>query len=514
MNLHEVFEFLLNFDEKIPHTFLLWLDKYPKLEQDSFVCIIQNAKNYKLKSKLRNKKFTHKTTHKNGCMCEHYYNILLNMVQFSFSNVGKCLDQRTYEKVETITEEMTTYSETVCAPLLFNEIPHIKTTKLKTIRFREFVKYVIKPGTLTVYTLLTLLKKDDFNLYTLTSYLDVIEIAMIFVLVNGVFTSRFIEKFLPNYCRTLRFVDNSTVVDVNRDILTDIYEKFYNINIRTQFPSVNFISMGLRPIRMCGKIPSQSETIQLGYVGERFVMHAINGKLHIMNDFGEYLGVYSQYVKYPFEEESDFIFECVKTRRGCFIVDVYMSNKILLYHDSPRARADILSKVSINDDVDIKIAPLISTNNILQFLDIGQDILKHGPNNLLYDSLIFRCNNFNTILRYRIKKPQLVFEPCGTIRTESVSENCEYSSRYSGYFALKADKNSYTINVWDKCVFVVVGRFLLPVSFFDNKKSNFIVKVYFNFLVGTKLEGVVAVVPKKYKSMYNCLSMEDLVKIK
>jgi hypothetical protein len=237
--------------------------------------------------------------------------------------------------------------------------------------------------------------------------------------------------------------------------------------------------------------------------------------MHVMNDFGEYLGVYSQYVEYPFDEDADFIIECVKTKCGCFIVDVYVYNKILVYHEPPRTRTNILMTIAINKTSEIKAAPIISMGDIGKHQDISQDILKYGYHNLPYDSLVFRCNNNNTILKYYIKKPRLVFEKCGAIRVESLPNvDCGYGSRFCGYFLLKADNDSWSINVWSINSFVSVGRLSLPVSFFGNKKNNFIVKVHFNLLVDNKLQNIVAVVPKKFKSIYNCLSLEDLVKIK
>lgn len=514
MNLHDVFLFLLHFDDKLPHTFLMWLDKYPKLEQDSFVCLIINSKTYKLKPKLRNKNFDHKTVHKPGCMCDHYYNILINMISFPCSIVGKCLGNRTY-RTSPATEEFSTYSEVVGAALSFHDIPIIKTQKLKTNRFKEFPRYKARPGKLTVYSLLTLLKKEDFNLFTLTRHLDVIEIALIYVLVNGAFSTRFVDNFLPNYCRTLRFIDNTIAKDNHRDILVEIYNKFFNIDLRTQFPTVNYVSMALRPIRVCSRVPSQSETIQLGYVGERFVMHVTTRKMHVMNDFGEYLGVYSQYTEHPFDDDAEFIIECVKTKTRCFVVDIYMYNKVLVYHESPRTRANILMGLAINKTSEIELAPLISMSDIGKHQDVSQDILKYGYRDLPYDSLVFRCNNSKVILKYYIKKPHIVFEKCGAVRTKyTPGVDCSYGSKFCGYFLLKAEDNSWLIHVWSVNLFVSVGRLSLPVSFFGNKKNNFIVKVYFNLIVDNKLQDIVAVVPKKFKSIYNCLSMEDLVKIK
>jgi hypothetical protein len=513
MNLHDVFAFLLNFQESEPHSFLMWLEKYPKLEQDSLVCLTTKSRSYKLKEKIRNKNIDHKIAHQQECTCKHYYDILVKMNSFPFSMIGKCLGNRKYNNPFIPTIEFSKYAEVVVKALSFQDVPHTKTLKLQTKRFRCFPKYEIKPGTLTVYKLLTLLKAENFNFFVLTQHLDVIEIALIYVLVDGAFSHRFIDNLLPNYCRTLRFVDTSIGIDTHRDILLDIYEKFSNVGLRKQFPDVNYISMALRPLQTSSQIPVHLETIQLGYIGERFVMHATSKKMYTMNDFGEYVGVYSQYIEYPFDDAADFIFECVKTRMCCYVVDIYAYNKTLVYNEPPRKRTDLLMNIIIKDTSEIRMAPLINPGDIARYLDLSQDILKYGTENLVYDSLIFRCNKNNAIIKYRINKPHIIFETCGSIRTDS-SIHSGYNARYSGYFLLKLENKYWTINVWCGNLFICVGKLSLPWSFFETKKIKLMVKVSFNALTENKVDEIVAVVPKKFKSIYNCLSLEDLVKIK
>lgn len=515
MNLHEVFVFLLNFDDKLQQAFLMWLEKYPRLEQDSLVCIIVNASNYKFKQKVRKNNFDHKTIHKDRCRCEQYYKAVSEMTKFPYSIVGKCLNQRTYspEAIPPDTIIQCSYAERVVAALAFHDVPITNTHKLQSTRFKTFPNYEKKTNTLTIYTLLTLLKKEDFNFYMLTSHLDVIEIATIYALLNGVITVRFIDNLLPNYCRSLRYIDNSIAKDTHRDVLCEIYDKFFNMDLRTQFPNVNYISMSLRPIRVCNKVPKESEIIQLGYVGERFVMHAINNQMHTMNDFAEYLGVYS-HIAYPFEDDTDCVLECVKSKGQCFIVDVYVYRKILVYHESPRKRLQILGSIGIKDSSNVKIASVISNDDILRYMDISAELLHHGYHHLSYDSLIFRGND-NTIRKYVIPKPRINFSACGSITTEYITNaNCDYGAKYSGYFLLVFENDrSWSLNVWENNSFIDVGRVSLPVSFFENhKKSNIIVKVSFNRITNKKIQEIVGIVKKKYKSIYNCLSMEDLVK--
>jgi hypothetical protein len=517
MNLHELFLFLLNFNEQIPQTFLLWLERYPKLEQDSLLCIILNGTNYKFKSKIRNKVFEHNLQHKADCRCKQYYNALSDIIKFPFSIVGKCLESRTYDTKENVVTDLIVYSNIILDPLSLQAVPSTTTIKLGRKRFVKFPNYEKKNNTFTIYALLTLLKKEDFDFYKLTSYLDVIEVGIIYVLIQGVFTERFIDKFLPNYCRTLRYTNAKNEPNYI-DTLTEIYQKFYNVKLRKEFPSsLNYVSISLRQIKTHPQMQTDFETIQLGYVGERFVMHATTQKMHIMNDFGEYLGVYSQYVEYPFDDNADYVLECVKTRLCCYVVDVYMCNRKLLYNETPRVRADILSSIFLKESSqDFKISPLINPSEMLKYLDLSEHVLTHGYNRLIYDSLIFRNNYSNQIIKYIIPKPRLVFDQSGAIRTEYIpGNNFEYRSKYAAYFLIKRfDKDIWSINAWNHYNFVEVGRTNLPMSFFENQKKNNMVKVYWDSIKNERLHEIVGIVLKKYKSIFNCISLEDLVKIK
>lgn len=515
MNLHKLFLFLLNFNEQIPQSFLLWLERYPKLEQDSLVCIILNKSNYKLKSKIRNKVFEHNLQHKENCKCEQYYKALSKIINFSFSLVGKCLESRTFDTKEKSVTDHIVYSNIILDPLLLQD-DSSTTTKLETNRFLKFPNYEKKNNTLTIYTLLTLLKKEDFDFYKLTSYLDVIEVGMIYILIHGVFTDRFIDKFLPNYCRTLRYTHGTNEPNYV-DTVTEIYEKFYNIKLRKEFPvSLNYVSFSLRQIKTRPQLQTEFETIQLGYVGERFVMHATTQKMHIMNDFGEYLGVYSQHLEYPFDDDADYVLECVKTRLCCYFVDVYMCNRKLFYNENPRVRADVLNSIFLKESSDFQIAPLINPSEMLKYLDLSEHVLAHGYNKLIYDSLIFRINCSNEIIKYIIPKPRLIFDQSGAIRTEYIpGSNFDYTSNYSAYFLVKRfPKDICSINAWNDYHFVDVGRTNLSQSFFDYKRNHAMVKVYFNGIKNGRLHDIVGIVLKKYKSIYNCISLEDLVKIK
>lgn len=489
----------------------MWLEKYPRLEQDSILCLIINDRSYKFKHKVRRNNFQHNITHKKNCKCEEYYKVVSQMTKFSYSIVGKCLNQRSYTNKLNYEPTDTTYIEKKIPLLLFHEMPHTTTNKLVTRRFQTFPSYEKQPNILTIYTLLTLLKTEDFNFQTLTKYLDVIEIATIYLLLNGIFTSRFIENLLPNYCRSLRYIDTIRSDNTHRDILTEIYAKFFNRDLRTQFPDINYISMSLRPIRLCRSIPEQPEIVQLGYIGERFVMHINNGSIHIMNDFGEYMGVYPEHIDYPFNLENNCIFECIKTKHICYIVDIYVHNKHLVYNKPPRVRSNILKSIEIQDTSTIKLAPLLNQDDVLTYMDISDELLNNGYNNLSYDSFIFRCKNENNISKFYIKKPRLKFNISGSVIAEKLSYNYTYSSKYTGYFLLQSQGNkSWSINVWDSDRFTRVGTLPTQLSF-KTTKTNILAKIFFNSKKGTKVEEIENVIIKKYKSIYNCLSLEDLV---
>lgn len=506
MDLHEVFVFLLNFDEKIPQTFLMWLDNYSKLEQDSFVSIVMDQKVFKMKQKIKKNNHDHKAIHMDGCQCNYYYQRVSDMVSFPYSLIGKCIKKQKIS-VQEDTKINCSYAETIIPARMFHECAsREQTQKVYTRRFRVFPNYERKDNTINVYSLLTLLKREDFDFFSLTRYLDVIEIATIYLMVDGMFGIRFIENFLPIYCRSLRYVTGSR--DVNRNILSEIYDKFYNRNLRMKFPDTIYVSLSLRPIKVCKKVPSNFETIQLGYIGERFVMHVTKKKMYVMNDFGEYLGVYSQYEESPFGDETDCVFECIDTSDLCYVVDIYVFNRISVYDELPRVRSTILMSINLNDSVKIKKAPFL--NDFSRYMDMSDLILNNGYNKLLYDSLIFRSAD-SSIKKYILPKNNLVFDVCGSIKTMGFGEG--FSSKYSGTFLVKFESdNSWSVNVWDRLSLVDVGRIDLPMSFFDNKKKFFVVKVYFNCIIDNKIQEIVSIVKKKYKSVYNCISFCDLPK--
>lgn len=511
MNFIDAFLFLTHFDPRIPQSFLLWLSLFPKTQQDAFLTIILKAKKLKLKPKLKcSFSGTMPISHNNECECEKYYVQLNETVKFP-RIYGRCLGNFNFTEPEP-QFKLSTFCDYHVNALDFKNVQYVKTHNLKNNKlFRVFPDFVIRQRTLTMHAFLKLITTVDFDIMRLGECLNVVEVGMIYNLIyNEEITGKFVEKFLPTYCRSLRYVESSG--EEIEDILKIVYDKLLNRNLTVKFPNTSYISMALRPIKYVNELGGCNSVIQFGYVGERFVLHVYKNKLYVCNDYGEHMGVYSINQKSPFNVGEDCVLECIRTKQICYLVDVYAKDRISLYDRDPYERAKILSKISVSSGLDFEIAPIISCNNIKKYMDLSDQIIKHGYD-LVYDSLIIRSTDFNYIGKYELKKFALQFDQFGIVCTSDVLYS--YSGKYEGYFLLKRSKNTtFSINIWNVYDFQVVGYVHIKSKFLNGRLDNLIAKISFNSVHNNLINEITSIRIKKYKSIYNCIGIKEWLQIK
>lgn len=503
MNLYDIFLFYVNFDKKIPNSLLLWLCQYPRVQQDAFVSFIFNTCEYGLKSKVRMRSYDHALSHKSGCSCLTYYNMLSPLTPFPYSLIGRCIEREMPNKVNFVPQQCSFFEITV-SPFNLCDVSAkqtVRPTVVSSGRFKQFPPYEHVFGEFTAYSLLTLLRTRDFNFESLTSRMNVVEISVMLLLVNGMFTDSFLERFLPAYCRTLRVFGSDKCKDAKMNIVCEIYDKFFNRNIRAQFPCNSIPCLALINISVIDKIPTIDSgecVVQCGYVGQRFVLTASMKKLYVFNDFGESVGAYGQCS--PFDNKHNYIFECVEAGDVCYFVDIYAVNNTCILN------------MNIND----RMLLLSSLEGILQrcprfklACNVPQNDVTNGFNFIKSKSMILRYTN--KVQEFKFVIPNLRFSVGGQMYVDDTS-NFDFQPRYVGYFLLKyISSNMWGLFVWDKLKFVCVGTFKHALKL--RRSKYYIVQVGFNCVTSSCLGGIVYIKHRKYASIYNCVNLEDIVRI-
>lgn len=513
MNLYQVFLFFFSFDQKLPQSLLLWLNQFPKIQQDAFVSFILNFSAFGLKAKVKNKQFDHKVIHSSDCKCYKYYVMFNSLVNFPYSIIGKCITEDViFHKDNNQVGDCKFFNEQINALDLesFTRPHKLKTRSLTPWRFRKFIQYEPKIKELTVYSLLTLMRTTNFDFMILTSKLDVIEISICILLATGkLFTEMFIERFLPIYCRSLRIfgVDKCKVDSFN--MLNEIYDKIFNRNIREQFPKNSIPSLALLPIKEIHTLPlfNTNEFIkQVGYVGQRFVLSVCMNNLYVFNDYGESAGIYNQ--ASPFDIKDSFIFECVETSDYCYFVDIYVANNTYLLNYNINERMLVLKALEdkIKKCEKFKLGAVCLNS---EFNAECENVI-NGFNQIKSKSIILRYTNY--ICEYKLNVPNLKFNELSglSISHESL---CGYVPKYSGYALLKYTScEKWGLYVWHEYKFICIGT--LEYKFKLSKTSCRLVQVGFNCVNHGKLDEILYIRHCRYVSLLNCMDFNDIMKIR